>query len=64
MNLYRKSKGIVFPEVEQMKYRELKKIVGNAAPNYSRTVTIQDEYTENILNRITYENYNMKRIAN
>ena len=64
MNLYRKSKGIVFPEVEQMKYRELKKIVGNAAPNYSRTVTIQDEYTENILNRITYENYNMKRITN
>lgn len=61
MNLYRKSKGIVFPEVEQMKYRELKKIVGNAAPNYSRTVTIQDEDTENILNRITYENYNISR---
>ena len=61
MNLYRKSRGIVFPEVEQMKYGDIKKIVGNAAPNYSRTITIQDDDTEKVLNRITYEHYNTKR---
>ena len=59
MNLYRKSRGIKFPEVEQMKYKDLKKIVGNATPNYSSTVTIQDD--ERVLNRITYEHYNTKR---
>jgi hypothetical protein len=61
MNLYRKSKGIVFPEVQQMRYGEVKKIVGNATPNYSTTVTIQDDDTEKVLNRITYEHYNTKR---
>ena len=61
MNLYRKSKGIVFPEVQEMRYGEIKKIVGNAAPNYSRTITIQDDDTEKVLNRITYEHYNTKR---
>ena len=61
MNLYRKSKGIVFPEVQQMRYGEIKKIVGNATPNYSTTVTIQDDETEKVLNRITYEHYNMRR---
>ena len=61
MNIYRKSKGIVFPEAEEMPYREVKKIVGNATPNYSTTVTIQEDETEKILNRITYEHYNMKR---
>lgn len=59
MNLYRKSRGIVFPEAEHMKYKDLKKIVGNATPNHSTTVTIQDD--ERVLNRITYEHYNMKR---
>jgi hypothetical protein len=63
MNIYRKSKGIVFPEVEKMKYGDVKKIVGTATPNYSITVTIQDDIGEKILNRITYEHYNMKRIA-
>ncbi len=64
MNIYRKSKGIVFPEVEKMKYGDVKKIVGTATPNYSTTVTIQDDTGEKILNRITYEHYNMKRISN
>jgi hypothetical protein len=59
MNLYRKSKGIVFPEVQQMRYEEVKKIVGNATPNYSMTVTIQE--ADKLLNRITYEHYNTKR---
>lgn len=64
MNLYRKSRGIVFPKVEKMKYRELKKIVGNASPNYTTTVTIQDDDKKKVLNRITYEHYNMKRRLN
>jgi len=59
MNLYRKSRGIKFPESEHMKYKELKKIVGTATPNYSTTITIQDD--ERVLNRITYEHYNTKR---
>lgn len=59
MNLYRKSRGIVFPEAEHMKYKDLKKIVGNATPNHSTTITIQDD--ERVLNRITYEHYNTKR---
>ena len=62
MNIYRKSKGIVFPEVEKMKYGDVKKIVGTATPNYSTTVTILDDEKEKILNRITYEHYNMKRM--
>lgn len=61
MNLYRHSKGIVFPEIQEMKYQEIKKIVGSRIPNYSRTVTISDSETDKVLNRITYENYNMKR---
>jgi len=64
MNIYRKSKGIVFPEVEKMKYGDIKKIVGNVTPNYSTTVTIQDDAGGKILNRITYEHYNMKRNTN
>lgn len=64
MNIYRKSKGIVFPEVEQMRYGDVKKIVGTATPNYSATITIQDDTGDKILNRITYEHYNMKRISN
>jgi hypothetical protein len=61
MNIYRKSKGIVYPEVEKMRYGDIKKIVGNATHNYSTTVTIQDDAGGKILNRITYEHYNMKR---
>jgi hypothetical protein len=61
MNLYRKSRGIKFPESEHMKYGDIKKIVGTATPNYSTTVTIQDDEKQKVLNRITYEHYNMKR---
>jgi hypothetical protein len=60
MNIYRHSKGITFPEVEKVPYKDIKKIVGNAAPNYSRTITIlSDDDSE--LNQITYEQYNLKR---
>jgi hypothetical protein len=61
MNLYRHSKGIVFPEVERMEYQEVKKIVGSRKPDYTRTITIIDEENGKVLNTITYENYNTKR---
>lgn len=60
MNLYRKSKGIVHPEVEEMLYKDLKEIVGTATPNYSSTVKILDE--DKVLNEITYEQYNINRL--
>jgi hypothetical protein len=61
MNLYRHSKGIVFPEVEQMPYQDIKKIVGSCTPNYSRTITILGDDGETVLNEITYEQYNNLR---
>lgn len=61
MNLYRHSKGIKFPEVQEMEYRDIKKIVGSATPNYSRTVNIYDEQSNRLLNSITYEQYNTVR---
>jgi hypothetical protein len=62
MNLYRKSKGIVHPEVEKMTYETAKRIVGSAQPNYSKTLEIASD--DKMLNVITYENYNMKRLKN
>jgi hypothetical protein len=62
MNLYRKSKGIKFPEIKEMSYIEAKKIVGSAIPNYSRTIKIIDEESSRKLNTVTYEQYNIKRV--
>lgn len=59
MNMYRKSKGILFPEVVEVPYKDIKKIVGSRPPNYSRTITISDN--DQVLNTITYEQYNLKR---
>jgi len=67
MNLYRHTKGIEFPVNEKMEYGELKKIIGDASPNYTLTVQIVGqtiEGKEKIYNTITYENYNMKRQGN
>lgn len=61
MNLYRHSKGIVFPEVQEMAYKDTKKIVGSRTPNYSRTVTIYGEDGATVLNEITYQQYNTVR---
>lgn len=63
MRIYRKSKGVVEPPVEWMSYHEAKKIVGDAAPSYSKTIDILNENEEKI-NSITYENYNLKRKRN
>ena len=59
MNLYRKSKGVVFPERKRMKYENIKKIVGNAAPHYSKNIKVENGDFEN---NITYEQYNTKRL--
>lgn len=60
MNMYRKSKGIQFPDVKEVPYKDIKKIVGSRPPNYSRTVTILGD-DDAVLNQITYEQYNLKR---
>ncbi|MFZ0445053.1 MAG: hypothetical protein WAM95_10590 [Bacillus sp. (in: firmicutes)] len=43
MNLYRKSKGIEFPEVQEMSFARAKKIVQDATPNYQKSVTLEDD---------------------
>lgn len=63
MNLYRHSKGIVPPDIVEMLYQDIKKIVGCLRPNYSQTLTITDDlpFQKAILNQVTYEYYNTKR---
>ncbi len=58
MNLYRKSKGIIFPERKEMKYRDIKKVVGSTKPHYQKSYDIE---TEDFSNTINYLQYNMKR---
>lgn len=61
VNLYTKTKGIVYPEREQMTYKKLKKnVVRSAKPNYKKTIEINDK-EKNFSNTITYEQYNLKR---
>ena len=62
MNIYLKSKGIKFPSEEYMKFSEVKKIVGSAKPTYSKTIVIRDDLTNRVLNEISYQNYNLKRL--
>lgn len=58
MNIYRKSKGIVFPERKHMKFKDIKKIVGSTKPHYQKSIDIE---TENFSNTIKYIQYNTKR---
>lgn len=58
MNLYRKSKGILEPERVEMPFREIKKVVGAATPNYQKSITIEDG---DFKNTIQYLQYNTKR---
>lgn len=60
MRIYRKSKGIKEPPVEWLQFDEVRKIVGNGTPNYSKTIDIIGD-EEKILNTITYHQYNLKR---
>jgi hypothetical protein len=58
MNLYRKSKGVVFPERKRMKYSEAIKKVGSTEPHFFADITINNDDFENV---ICYEQYNTKR---
>lgn len=58
MNLFRKSKGIVYPNRTEMTYKDIKKVVGSAKPHYSKKYMVEQE---NFKNTITYEQYNLKR---
>lgn len=60
MKIFRKSEGIKYPEKTWTTYGEAKKIVGAVTPDYSAKVKIIDDDGE-IINSITYENYNLKR---
>lgn len=58
MRLFRKSRGIVYPERKKMKYENVKKIVGSAKPTYSKSISVENEQFNNTIN---YEQYNLKR---
>ena len=60
VNLYSKTKGVIYPERENMIYSEAKKIVGAATPHYKKSLSIADE-EKDFSNTITYEQYNLKR---
>lgn len=58
MKLYRKSKGILYPERVEMTYKNAKKIVGSVKPHYKKTYEVEKD---DFKNTITYEQYNLKR---
>lgn len=58
MNLYRKSKGIVFPNREEMTYEDAKKVVGSAKLHYQKQYMVENDEFKNT---ITHEQYNTKR---
>lgn len=58
MNLFRKSNGIKYPKRENMKYKDAKKEVGFAEPNFSSVTKIE---TDDFKNTISFEEYNSKR---
>lgn len=58
MNLYRRSKGITFPERVDMKYKDIKKVVGSAKPHYQKSYEIE---SDDFKNTITFHQYNLKR---
>lgn len=59
-NIIRCSRGIEKPSFIDEPYSDVKKIVGSRTPNYSKSVAIYNS-DEQLLNSITYENYNLKR---
>ena len=58
MNLYRKSKGIKFPDRKKMTYETAKKIVGSAKPTFEKVYDVENG---DFKNRITFQQYNLKR---
>ena len=59
MNLYRKSKGVEYPEREMMSYKKAKEKVGSAQPNLSRSYEVD---AGDFKNTIIFEQYNLKRL--
>ncbi|EJP0467890.1 hypothetical protein [Nocardia sp. NPDC019309] len=58
MNMYRKSKGIVKPEREEMKFKDIRKVVGSATPHYQKSYHVENDDFENT---ISFLQYNTKR---
>lgn len=58
MNIYRKSKGILYPEREEMTYETAQKKVGSRKPHFRKSYAIERDGFENT---ITIEQYNLKR---
>lgn len=64
MNIYRKSKGVVEPPREVMKYGDFrKKIGGSANPHYVSGIRLNDSEND-YQNTIIYEQYNLLRQKN
>lgn len=58
MNLYRASRGVKKPDRNEMRYKDVKKVVGSAKPHYQKKYEIEEK---DFSNTITYEQYNLKR---
>lgn len=58
MQLFRKSRGIVYPERKKMTYEKAKKIVGGAKPTFEK---VYDVESGDFKNRVTFQQYNLKR---
>jgi len=58
MNLYRKSKGIVMPDRVDMKFEDIKKVVGSVQPHYQKSYHIEND---DFQNTISFIQYNTKR---
>ena len=57
-NFFRKSRGIKYPDRKKMKYKEAKKEVGSAKPNFSSVTNIEND---GFTNTISFEEYNSNR---
>lgn len=58
LNIFRKSKGIVYPDREEMLFSDIKKIVGSAKPHYQKKYVIEND---DFQNEITFLQYNLKK---
>lgn len=61
LNIFTKTKGIVYPEREEMLFQDVKKVVGSQQPHYSKKYVIDND---NFNNEITFVQYNLKREKN
>lgn len=59
VQIYNKSKGLIFPDREKMSYKKAQKKVGKGIPTYEKNIFIE---TEDFSNRLRFEAYNSKRL--